>query len=341
MSDSTPNKRGQFSTPRSRFPTPYVESEKDKVSAHALIGTSTAEVTPIDKDQCKVREFTAPTELYEAFSRIEADHIDLSRDLPDVLLSIGVTYNHNHGDGSAEDIGSGYSFGDTVSIDANLSAKASGSQAVQPDIQPQWRRKRLTRVAVNAYMFFLSGNPTQAAILTKLATIIGSPVLAWPIFNEEIHTITLGGGAVSHSVGSSFGLKESLTRQQNGSINLSIGKSNSDEVSLTTITKELPPCIHAAITINNPFTPPTVNVRAVTSFAGAGEFDGVRGNGRGGGGDDSADARPTITPSFLPATNPPAYPSTGLYFYEAKIDDQDDFGYSLVRAVVVDFATLV
>lgn len=337
MSNSTTREGQLWQPPRGRFPIPFTEREEDLATAAPKLGTANVEIIPKDIGASVVRTYSTPSD-YATYVLTGADHIDLGGKLPAILEALTLTFNHSEGSGSAHDSGNAKSAGTSASYRLSMKADSTASAAVQPDIQPRIKTKRADNVPVNTYTFYILGNVTHAAVLARLTTLLGT-VLAWPAFNEEALTITLSGANASFSAGSSSSVAASISANSYSEAFTS-GNSSSKQVGITTVTKEIPPTLHAAITLDINYTGIPVSAVATTGFgltvgAGTPQFGGLNLSHN-----TVHTVVPLVSPTFFPATNPPALPPSGLYLF--RVDSQEaEFGYSVVRAVVVDFASIV
>ncbi len=313
--------------------TEQVQNFVDGGSAAAL-GTAKTEVIPLDANSSKVRTFTPNSAALEAILQSFAGTTNLQ--LPDTLTSLSVVYNFDTKDGAHTQTGDGIAAGTSASLTLALNSRSQSAAAIIPDLQwnivPRWGRN----VPVTQYFFYMTGNVTQAAAITRLNTLASITVLPWPLFRPVPHTFTLKGQSVAVSADAEV--------QQHVSYDASSatytwgvgeGGSKSAGVSIRTIT--LPPTIHADLSVSGETSKDaTATADAEANFLTNGTNwpeiadppDVTK----------SATAVGSITPTSVSATTgATAIPSSGRYLHEMRVNSWRD-GYNIVFMEVVNFA---
>lgn len=324
---------GQSYDPQDDTITQFTEQEHSKPVADTYLGGARTEIEPTDRGSSSVRIFSAPS--LDSYARIYDSYAVLN-DLPDVLESITITYNKTKGSGVFLSNGAGISVGDSPAASLSEAGRANSSLSIIPDLQIRIKQYGNIRVRVRNYRFYMSGDGTISNLLTKLTTLAGTTVNAWPNFRPVIETLTLEGQQVSVSV--------DVSVQQQVSINTStvtnlytIGEGDNYETGVSVRTVQISNVIHGAIAIANP-----VHADSVIAVASAGWPDGgVNWPARSASKTATSPVlQPRVLPNLLVATTPAAIPTSGLYLYSVR-DETTKFGYTLYHAIVIDFADLV
>lgn len=299
--------------------------------------TAATEVVPNDRQSALVRTYTAPTTAqFRAAARIYSDTADIQ--LPDVLESITVTFNQNKGEGNHAENGGGISAGQTGNLTLSLNSRAQSSIAILPDIQPNIKRYYTRNLSVTKVLFYMTGaSITQAAMLTELGVILGSTVLAWPVFRPVAHTLTLNGFQLSLSADADVQQHVSWNSSNvTRSYGQGTGKSYDAGVSVKTV--RLPETIHGAISLATPTKTDKLKVKAEAGWTSEGTaanwplINSVSDI-------ESAELTAFITPGTLAATSPAAIPTSGLYLYESP-SALWKYGATRFLATIVDFSTI-
>lgn len=323
---------------------PYTEQKVDDLQGNEVIFGAAKDVLANDFSSYTVRIWGGTNiPEFDAFFLGLAGRIDLN--LPNVLSSITCTFSTNVGDGSStHNVGTAVAAGTSGGVNVDPSSSAQASASIVPDIQPVINSAPSNNVPVNNYLFYIQGSVTEAAVLTKLTTLLSATVHAWPKFNPTSHVFTLVGKQVSISqqADSHLQVRWSSTDQSYAispfSGSLSEGKSIETGISIRTI--QLPPMIHGSITLSPASATATCTVTvkadipAPTSSGSAPSVSGVTNEPT----PLSVTLTGTISPSSISATSgTAAIPTTGLYLY-ALDSELDIYGYSRVRATVVDMS---
>ncbi len=295
----------------------------DSAAAEATIYDTSAIGTALD---AKVMSFPGRTSTSEL-------------DIPPLLTSIQVVYNIASGNGQALHPASQQyfvAFGASGSGSYNPRSTAQASAGVIPDLVFNYREIWSNKIPVTHYMLFMAEVYTEAELITRLNTITGQTVTAWPTFKPQAHTFTAMGMSVSIQQTADSRSYASFGGGVSGGYEY--GSGYSTENGLTNKTIRLPPMLHAALTISNPAAYATAfaDVEASTNTIQViGENNITIPAVHNDPPPMSAIAGGTVTPIFLPATTPTTFPTSGLYLYDIQ---NDPFGYGriLVRASVVN-----
>lgn len=328
-------RRGQLFDQEDNLVIPYseqiVNTDNPQAQECEQQGDTATEITPEDAQSYRVRVFDLPTEALDAYSLSVPATTDL--DLPDELLSIATTFNNAFGAGSHDQDGDGVSISSSPSLNLALNSKANASASVMPDIQPVIRQKWARNVPCMHYFFYINGDYDMADVLTRLGTITGSTVNAWPKFQPRIAVFTLKGETFNISVDADVQQYASL-RAGEVSVTYTWGEGEgvSREVSTTTKTVVIPPTIHGAITLT-----PNTDSAAGAASASSGWSAATNWPARSAASSATATANASITPTSLAATSPAAIPTSGLYLHRLRSESYK-WGYNRVFAEVVDFA---
>lgn len=299
------------------------------------------EITRIDAHSATVRlyDVAAINPILAATSIIAPTTIPRI-EFPDELTAITITYNTAIGVGTDSHPASQQSFVifGTGSGGLSPSSSSQGSASIVPDIQPTIIQRARVNVFATEYTFYMPSGSTRAQILTRLTTLAGATVLAWPQFNEKAVYLTLNGQQVSVSAKADTSVTAggSLDSGQTG---YQWGNGTSQEIGLTTTTKTIPPTIHALLNLTGATSTATAAADADAStpalFVGSvGEQPAITNTVS-----VSLNAEAEVTPASIPATSPTTIPATGLYVFSLN-PGPIAFGQVIFQAIVVDFATL-
>jgi hypothetical protein len=310
------------------FVTKFTQKQKRQANADTLVdaGTARTEITPVDAQGSLVRVYSPPTTAIEAY--IDSFHGRANIPLPPILLGFTIIWETSTGEGEHSETGYGTTISTALSL--SLSARAQGSAAIIPDVQPIWGREPWGQnYPVTHYLFFLA-TATEANILTRLNTATGSTVTNLPSFNPVSITLTATGRRMSASAEANI--------QQTASDNTFIkgtGSGTSREVGMIVKTIRIPPSLHAAISLGTTTQSATysavaqVSWPAGTNWLALGQSQPISGA-----------IQATVTPGSIPATTPSALPTSGLYLVDCNVEPWR-YGYKKVLATVFNFANLV
>jgi hypothetical protein len=318
--------RGQQYDPTDDFIVPYTEQMYGREAAETLLDTSPArtDVAPHDGNANRVRVYTAPATL-ATYSLSYPGTANIN--LPDVLESVTVTYN------ASRDNGDGGSIGTNASLSLSLSSKSQSSVSILPDVQVNIRQVWSSNIPVMHYVFYVTGNVTQAAVLSRLTTLAAASVSAWPVFRPVSHTITAKGQSASVSADAEVQQHSSLGNTT--TLTYGIGTGFSFDLGVTIRSIRIPPTIHGPITIETPSMSDIASASASASWPGGTNWPARSA---------AIDAQTqtivgSVTPFNLSATSPSSIPTSGLYLLQTNSDPWK-YGYTRVYATVVDFANI-
>lgn len=339
--DTTPGKEraGQLFSPGQKFPQPFGEQVLPQEDADAKIGQARTEIIPIDKDNSRVREFGDLTGNLTAYSEYEGVTLNLNNDLPSVLRGIDITISRSSGEGAASETGIVRTAADTSQASMSLSASAKSHVGAEIAVRPDVKEPDFDNIDAIAYTFFMPVNFTMADVRSKLATIIGSPVNAWPRFRTESVRVVTFGASVSFTANAS--LSQSVSANPNSgdaSYSFSEGEGKSQDKTSTQTITDIAPTIHAAITLATNYISTPINATAQVGWTGNDFFESKSKTVT----TSTGGVAPVISPHYIPATNPSAIPTTGLYLYPriTSGDAPEDAAFKIVRAIVVNFANI-
>lgn len=337
---SWPTRYGQDYNARFDVIVPWSESTIAPVAS----GTARTEIRPVDyaRQRNRTYDYTALEAAYAA-SVVQFPGKTVV-DLPDVLESITVTYNKSTGSGASNHPVTQQWFQIVNGGSAGLSpkAQAQGSAAILADVT--WEIARYGGISVDCqhYYFYLTSAATLAAVLAKLATLGAGAVQSLPVFRPRSHQIKVYGGQISVQATADTQASAGWSQNNAGVITSyarqwEYGDGYSKEVGVSTRVLTIPPTIHGAISVSGLLTDTemvTVTVKANTVSQGpivsvpaiTNEPTPV-----------TATVTAGVTPTSFPATSPGVIPTSGKYLVAAT-GDPVDFGYTLIHAVVVDFA---
>ena len=257
----------------------------------------------------------------------------LSFNLPAILTGVSIVYNSNEGAGNDLSSGSGYATGDPFNLTIPASARSSGSASIIPDAIPTIVQPVAEDVMATVYEFYVASGTSAAALLALLSTAAGASVLAWPLFNTKLVTLSLHGQTASLAANAE--VHKSVYIGDTASSNSAVveqGYSSENGVSIRT--KEISPTLHAAIVLSGPSQTATVAATASAGWTGTGVFP----SGSAGSSPTAITLTASVTPTTIPATVPTDIPRTGLYLKRLQSQTDDETGNVYVIATVVDMS---
>lgn len=260
-------------------------------------------------------------------------------DLPLVLTSLVTAFNKSENDSTSDfpAANQAFSFVGNGSGNINPRANASSSASVQPVIAPTFKRypRRFTTLRCE---FFLHGDITETQIKNKIsANLSGTPTInSWPVIVEKSETLALQGQSVGANASAETQVGGFVTSPSTQGYYYFYGEGSGTEGSVNNSFYQLPPCIHAAITIS-----PDTDTADATAEANADSCEvtvnsttvSTIANGTG---TITKTANASITPNSLGATSPTALPTSGRYLYDWKVDLNVGYGDALVTAWIID-----
>lgn len=294
-------------------------------------GSVITEEKQIDATKTEKITHTAPTATLDSIVLAFPETVNL--DLPPVLTAVTKVADNASGNGDySEDISalvSGHGSW-TLTPRATVQSSASILPDVTLDITTVWAND----VPAVSYAFFMANGTTQASILTRLATITGQTVLAWPRFRPVAHTIVLVGKRLSISGQVTLTNHYQTNGDGTGASAAGNGKGTSTESGISVKTVRIPPTIHPAITFGGS---PTLSLglggTAVVKFGGVAQATQPI----------SGSVAASISPNSFSATSgATSIPTSGLYLRRLQTRAYK-YGQTLrlmVEAQVIDFANV-
>lgn len=300
----------------------------------ALLGTARTEVVPLDANSSKVRTWTPSAGDLESVLMSFAGTVDLA--LPQTLTGLSIVYNTDSRTGGHTQEGNGVSAGTSASLTLSLPSRSEGSAAIVPDLQPTIVTRWGRNVPVTQYFFYMSGNVTEAAAITRLNTLASISVSSWPLWRPVSHVFTLKGQSVSVSADAEVQQHVSFN-ESNVTYTWGKGLGGSKAGSNTIRTIVLPETIHGAISISNTSQDATATATAEAGWESGGTnwpalaTDEVS---------KTATASASVSPTSLSATEgATSVPTSGLRLHEIRVSSWRD-GYNIVFMEVVNFANV-
>ena len=280
--------------------------------------------------------------------------------LPDVLIGASIVWNKASSTGGFTSDWEGVSAWSPANevasgLSGSESASAEASASIQPELVLDIRQPFGRNIPATAWFFYMkltSGDTiTSAEFLTKLTSLVGSTVNAWPAFHPVAHSIALLGQKVAVSAKASASASisargDSGTGEGNISKDKNFGTGDSFDSSTMNGVVRIPPTIHGDITISGIDTDTAVASASCdvgwdvysTGQVIAGEdveMPAVSASS----GAKTATATGLVSPSTLGATTPTAIPSSGYYVTESSIKPYDA-GWVQCYAEVINAANI-
>jgi len=329
--------RGQQYDPQDDLVTPFTEQVVNHApgAGPVALGNARTEIVPEDAAASRVRVYSPPTSTLDSYVLSYPTTVNLSGAFPDVLSSITTTYNTSGGDGMHTNTGHGVAAGSNPSLSLSADTRSQATTSVMPDVIINITQKWAQNVPAIVYLFYINSSATMSSILTRLTSLAGSTVSAWPKFNPVAHTLTLKGQQMTVSV---EGNVQQHIAVQGSDVTYTdgTGSGRSTDAGVTIRSVRIPPTIHGAITISS------ASSGTVTNEASA-EADRSSGTGwpamTTGTLTATTSVVGSVSPSSLSATTPASIPTTGLYLQDV-IAEPYKWGRARVRATVVNFADL-
>lgn len=161
-------------------------------------------------------------------------------------------------------------------------------------------------------------------------------ILPWPNFQEVSDTLILKGQKVSGRITIKAHSAMSANSAGDQSVAESTGVGTDGDVSVSNNAVVLKPSIHAAITLSGGATNSlTKDIDATAEITGTGSSplpnSGTTLSG-------TVFAEGEVTPAIIAATPVTAIPTLGRYMFKLNLDMSRYTGFSVARAIVVDFA---
>lgn len=296
------------------------------VAAGTSVGAARTEIKPLDvwRQQNRVIDITEVQAVLNSYSLLYPSKVNL--DMPDKLVSVEGIMETSSGEGTQDETGT-VAFTGGYSISMALRASAQSSATILPDAIAIIKQFWGNGIASSNIQFFLPSPVTPADVLTRLTTILGASVSAWPKFNPVMVTLKAVGQRQSlQTVATSQG---SASASGSGSSSTTAGGTgHSREVGLSLKTIRISPTIHAALSLIGTTTgSQSISASASAEATGLGPFETIT---------QSASVSGNISPTSIPATvGATDWPTMGKFLY--RVDAQPyRFGFIQFHCVVVD-----
>ena len=305
----------------------------------SLVDTSLANTSykAVNEDRTLKTVQTTPSTSLDTYSISFPSRMDIQ--VPDTLKSIEVIWSQDSGAGYSNSEWLGNAIGTSGSVSGNETDTATATATVKPELKIDIQKSWGSDIPVRVIAFFIqtvNGSVTESSLRQRLTSIIG-PNLPWPLFKPVSHTIVLTGAKVGVSVSAGATVAASFS-EVNSSYDKSSRVGSDRDGSLSVQALTIPATLHPTISIGGGTTKEqTVSVSVKTGFAQNGfyfaplNFD-VENNG-------AAVARGSVSPTVLPATSPPAVPTSGLYVIRTSVEPYK-WGWAKCTAVVLDASNL-
>jgi len=325
---SLPTLAGQNYDARLNVVIPYTEQV---VASGAAAGHAHTDVTPLSAafDLAKVFDPTAVATLFAAFHLVFPGTTSLQ--FPDEMTGVALSFETHSGEGAANGSGTG-SWTGHGSWTVPISQSTQASQSVMPVFVPTIKQKWGRNVPTTRVMVLLPMPVSADDVLTKISAVVGT-VTAWPKFNPAEMGVKLVGQSVSIRVEAtnhvqSGGSIDSAEYAESG------GTSYSVEVGMTIRTERISATIHgnfASGFLEATSTPGAMSLTAAANAGGAYPQSITK---------DSIAPQASYSISNVGATvGATSVPTTGKRLLSVEAEPYQ-FGYAMIHAEVVDFATL-
>lgn len=261
-------------------------------------------------------------------------------DFPPILTAIKAVTSSSKEDGTYKESSTGAGSGTNFFHSNEASARVSGGASIAPDLIIETTKLWARAVPIVSYFFFMPLPVTLAQILTKLSTLTGATIAAWPRYKPQSHTIIVTGGSKS---------AEAQARAKGQFSSSSSGFSYASTVGQGTSKRTVSSIrhVHISETIHDVITIDTSQFQGSESFSVRAEAAGevtILGATLGGDiveGPNTFTVYAGITPATLPATTP-----TGVSALTGKVilhSNGEPFGYGFARytAEILDMADVV
>lgn len=306
---------------------------KTREAAGTSIGTAREEVDPQGDGTDLTTSIDATTLQAALDAYVISFPSTANLDLPDVLVSVAAVMEKTQGDGDSDETGDAGSVDSSSSLSLRATGQASAAimPAVQINIKETWTRN----VPTMHYFFYLASPVTSAAVLTKMTTLAGASVTAWPQFAPVVHMMTLTGERLSLQVSASGSWSEGAAGGTWEHHSYSGGTGASREVGLSVQSVRIPPTIHGLITVSGTTTDTEVlDVEADVDTS----YVGVTTQNRTESGSVAASVTPT---SFAATAGTAAIPTSGLRLYKCDASPSSKYGRIRIHTEVVNFADVI
>lgn len=336
---SFPTRYGQDYNARFNVVIPWTET----TVAPAASNTANTEIRPVDfaRQRNRTYDFANITAAYTA-SNISFPG-KFTVDLPNVLKKVSVTYNKSEGSGASNHPTSQQYVTFTAKGSGSLAptSTAQSSAAIIADVTYEIEYYQGISVDCTHYYFYLTSTATLAQILTKTGAI------SLPRFRPQSVQLTAYGGQVSLQQSA-----DSRISASSDSFSRISGDGYSTEVGVSSKVITIPPTIHGSITVQGQTT--QTAAAYVSASADITQLVYAPKKGSTNGAPDFtiaptkvglvntptpryAQVKAGVEPTSFGATSPAAIPTSGKYLVACS-GEPVDYGFTLIHAVVVDFA---
>ncbi len=248
--------------------------------------------------------------------------------LPSVLTEVVVEWNTDSGIGSYESENSGFAAGTSYSLGASEQATANSSAGLIPSVRPVIKDYTGDSIPSETSFFYMKMPVSAGDILGRVGASAH-----WPVFKPKSVSIVCMGAKKSLRATLNASASKHFSDDSN-SEEITVGKGEDYDVSLTSNTENIRPTLHASIPLDD-FAPPDgpIELTAHTSVEWTGtnfptvdednDIDGVFVTG-------------SVSPSSIPATTPTDIPHGGIYLLPGCKVSFVDSRYVRVAAETLD-----
>lgn len=310
----------------------FTQEMCDIETAVAAIGNPGTEITPHDRGSeiKRVWDITASqAALLAQDPYISAGTTKFN--LPSVLVSLTVAYNHNEGDGDSSGVSAGVTSGTTAAASQSIKLSSQASAAIMPELSFSIQDYWADSVPCVSLEFYMPRSFSQADLITRLETIVGGTVLPWPAWRPEALTIALTGQQMD--VSKSVEISQSLSLTASSlSQTISIADGHNQSKGLTNKSVSIPSTLHGSFSLTASDTASATASASITGSTGGGSWTAQTSAGG-----KAETVTGTVSPSSISATSPDAVPTSGIYIHTASAQ-KAEFGLQFVQVELVDFA---
>jgi hypothetical protein len=305
---STATEHGQQRNRQFGIPIPYTRT----LTADGVgIGDANKEITPLNPALSETEELdlSALTTFLSTYYLKYSGRVNV--DLPDRLVSVASVIEQNSGAGASSEDGTA-SLSGNGSISLSLRATAQASASILPKVFAKVQPFYGNNVKCTHVHIFLLAPVVDSDITTRLATILGTAITAWPKYNPVIEEIRVVGGRFSLQVSASSQGSASVG-DTGSSSSAGGGTGYSEEKGLSVEMVRISPVIHPLISLSGTLsTTQSLSASAASEAAGVGPAESISRSGS---------IAASVTPSSLAATaGTNTWPTTGTFLY--KIDSE-------------------
>lgn len=315
------------------IPEPFTEQDTQVALAKPLVGNSDVEITPTDRNSSLVRTYTIPTADILAFSRtfVETGAIDL----PDTLATPTSVYETHTGQGASSETATGGTVGTNPNLSLSITSSAQSSAGLIPDLQILVKPNSRSVKPLTKILFYSTEGDTLADILTRLTAIVGATVSFWPDFDGAKQPIAFTLKGQQASISANATVKESISAGTTDTYIQSTGTGDSYSLGSSIKTINVPPTIHAGITISGASASDTIDATAEAIMDSGPGWNALSASETA-----SATVAASVTPSTVSGTTITAIPSTGINLMRLSGELSPYAGYATQYAVLFNFADL-